>query len=734
MKSLYLAGLALLAATCARGALAELNPADGTINTPDGSFAGRDFTIVDGFKLELLYLVPPTSGSWFQMAWDDRRRLIVSSHNTEQMFRLNVPPVGSNSPLQVENVDLAVGSAHGLVYLNKNLYVTVNNGQVRRSGVYRVTDTDNDDKFDQVRVIRNLSGGGQHGQHTLKLGPDGQNLFLINGDDTPMTPTERSRVPKIWGEDSLIRRVANMFNNYQLAPQAWIASFDPAKDPEGKNWELFAMGMRNPVSHAFNKDGELFVYDADHELDMGDPWYRPTAVFHATSGSDFGFRLRASKHPFYYVDYRAPVAIIGAGSPTGNTFGTGAKFPARYQDSFIMADSSYGNLWAVHMSPWGSSYKADVMPFASGRPFGVYGVLVNPTDGTLLVTTGSALFRVSYIGNESTEPTKPDTTFADRRNVRKNLEKFHGHTDAAAVDAAWPYLNDADPAIRYAARTAIEWQPVATWRDRALNETNPQRAIEAVVALSRVTGRDEYHRAPDFPAPDKQLQSRMFATLDRIDWKSQTVQDKLDILRAYHLAMIRLGSPDEATRQRLIAKFDPFLPAPHRELNWELAETLIYLEAPSAATKVMALLRDAPSPAYFGTPEYPNPILRPRAPGTAGGVTNLFLSKQEDQIHYAQLLRGLQAGWTRELREEYLRWFPMAFATYSGGSSFQLSIQTIRTDAIAMVPADERQALQSVIDLPLVAGGRGGRGGAGGGGAAAPAGGAAPAAPRGGGL
>jgi len=704
MKTPLLAALSLATAASLAGAVAELNPIEGTIDTPDGSFSARDFTIADGFKLELMYIVPPESGSWFPMTWDDQGRLIVSSHNTERMFRIKVPAVGTPGEVELESINLPIGSAHGLLYAFDTLYVTVNNGQNNRSGVYRVTDTNGDDQYDQIRVIRNISGGGQHGQHTLKLAPDGQHISLISGDDVPATPTTVQKMRPIWGEDDLIRTVANSFNNYQLAPQAWIALFDPVNDPLGEtSWTLFAMGMRNPVDHSWNKDGEMFTYDADHELDMGDPWYRPTSVYHVTSGSDFGFRLRGSKHPFYYVDFRKPIAIVGAGSPTGNTFGTNTKFPARYQDSFFINDSSYGNVWAVQVTPDGSSYKAQVTPFVSGRPFGVYGSIVNPADGTLLLTSGSQLYRVSYAGPESTAPTQPDTIYADRRAVRKSLEAFHGGPNPAAVNAVWPYLGDHDESIRYAARIALEWQDPAQWQDRALALREPRALTSAMVALARVSGLDEFHRPPDYPPPNQQLKARMLSALDGIDWKSLPVQEKLEVLRAYSLVFIRMGRPTEEVRNRLIAKFDPYLPAPHRELNWELAELLTYLEADSAATKVMALLRDAPSPAYYGTPEYANPLLRTRQPGVTGGLTNQYLAMQEDQIQYAEILRGLQAGWTPELRREYLEWFQTAYRDYRGGSSFLLSIRTIRTDAIAMIPEADRAAVQDLIDTPLAA-------------------------------
>ena len=53
---------------------------------------------------------------------------------------------------------------------------------------------------------------------------------------------------------------------------------------------------------AFNADGELFVYDADMEWDFGSPWYRPTRVNHATSGSELGWRSGSGKWPACYPD------------------------------------------------------------------------------------------------------------------------------------------------------------------------------------------------------------------------------------------------------------------------------------------------------------------------------------------------------------------------------------------------------------------------------------------------
>jgi hypothetical protein len=481
------------------------------------------------------------------------------------------------------------------------------------------------------------------------------------------------------------------------------------------------------------------VWDADDEPVMGfSPLYRPTAIYHVQSGADMGWRSAARFHPYYYMDNIGVISVVGSGSPTGSTFGTGAKFPARYQDALYICDWSFGNFYSVFITPDGASYRADPQPFISGRPFAVSNAIVNPADGSLLIqTTGTELYRVTYVGNESVEPTQPDTRFAAMRDLRRSLERFHGRQDPAAVNEAWQYLGDDDRSIRYAARLAVEWQDTAQWRERALAETDPRRSIAAIVALARSSGLDQYRTPPTMERTfNPALVKRMLASLNRINWAALPFQDKLDLLRAYQLTFIRLGPPDEEDRQRLIARLDPYLPATQRELNWELAEMLIYLEAPSAATKVMALLRDAPSAPYYGIQEWINPQMRQRqdrgdVTGPNIGVSQAAMARQEDQQQYVQLLRTLRTGWTPELRQELFEWFANGPSTFlgSGGTNWT---NIMKTDAIAMLSDGERAALADLIAQPVPGGlgrgggaGGGGRGGAAGGGGGAGRGGAA---------
>ena len=92
--------------------------------------------------------------------------------------------------------------------------------------------------------------------------------------------------------------------------------------------------------------------------------------------------------------------------------------------------------------------------------------------------TNSGLYRVTYTGAESTEPSRGGDAGDEARALRRSLEAFHGHADPKAVDAAWPHLGHPDRFIRYAARVAIEFQDPKDWQDRALAETNTQASLD----------------------------------------------------------------------------------------------------------------------------------------------------------------------------------------------------------------------------------------------------------------
>ena len=134
------------------------------------------------------------------------------------------------------------------------------------------------------------------------------------------------------------------------------------------DWVFFRFANGNIYDGGVNRDGELFVYDADMEYDFNTSWYRPTRINHVVSGAEFGWRNGAGKYPEFYYDNLPATLNIGPGSPTGCTFGYGAKFPAKYQNALFALDWSWGKLYAIHMEPKGASYVATKEEFLSGSP------------------------------------------------------------------------------------------------------------------------------------------------------------------------------------------------------------------------------------------------------------------------------------------------------------------------------------------------------------------------------
>src|SRR5947199_6884240 len=114
------------------------------------------------------------------------------------------------------------------------------------------------------------------------------------------------------------------------------------------------------------------------EWDLNTPRYRPTRLNHVISGAEFGWRSGAGKWPAYYLDSFGAVLNIGPGSPTGVTFGYGARFPVKYQEALFMCDWSFGKLYAVHLTPEGATYTAQAEEFVTGQPLPLTALLVNP--------------------------------------------------------------------------------------------------------------------------------------------------------------------------------------------------------------------------------------------------------------------------------------------------------------------------------------------------------------------
>jgi putative heme-binding domain-containing protein len=445
---------------------------------------------------------------------------------------------------------------------------------------------------------------------------------------------------------------------------------------------------------------------------MGSPWYRPTRINHVVSGGDYGWRSGSGKWPAFYEDSLPAGVDIGPGSPTGCVFGTGAKFPAKYQRAFYGNDWTYGTMYAIHCEPSGAGFKMVKEEFVSGRPLPLTDVVINPNDGAMYFAIGgrrtqSALYRVTYEGKDSTKPAKAYEVTKEMKQ-RHELEKLHLEgTGPEAIEKAWPFLGSKDRFLRFAARTAIERQPVELWGDRALKEKDTQARIEAMIALARVNKMavGEAPTSDKKPAPGSSSgavpaatpesikpQAMILEALAGIEFAKLDTNLQLQLIRAYQLAFTRMGKPDAASCNVVAANLDPFYPSKDSAVNRELCQLLVFLDSKSVVAKTLALVATAND----DSDALASDELLARNAGYARAAEEVHKSRpNKQQIALMWSLRNASAGWTPESKKTYFSWFPHA-RTWKGGNSFKGFIENARKEALALFGGAETAELDAI--------------------------------------
>lgn len=647
-----------------------------------------------GFKAEHLFCPSENDmGSWVSMTFDDKGRLITSDQYGT-LYRMEVPAIGASSvtpeikKLKIQTGDaipdsiIQMGFAQGLLWAFNSLYVMVNNRSdedfEKGSGLYRLEDTNKDDQFDKITLLKKLNGAGEHGPHSIVLSPDGNSLYVISGNHTDAPNMDKYRNPKVWQNDNLFPEYKDPRGhaNSRKAPGGWIAKTDSL----GKHWELVSSGFRNAYDFTFNAAGDMFTFDSDMEWDLGMPWYRPTRICHVTSGSEFGWRTGNGKWSPAYPDNLPPVLNIGQGSPTGMMYGANANFPRIYDEALFAFDWSFGIVYAIHLTREGSSYTAEKEEFLSGIPLPLTDGVIGP-DGAMYFMTGgrrlnSDLYRVYYDSekdeksNEGADIVSIETT---ENKTRKQLEEYHNGPNDQAIDFAWPYLSSEDRFIQFAARIAIEHQPLDQWQQKVYQEKQATVIIQGVIALTRHA--------------DRSQQKPILNKLVEVSYKSQSTQQQIDLLRAFELTLFRFGIPSMALKNKTINYLSPHYPTENNELNRSLSKVLAYLEAPGVIEKTLTLLEtevEEVSSTTNTATDASDLILRNLQYGLdiAQTISNL---PPAQHTYYAMVLSNVKSGWTPELRERYFTWFYQAFS-FQGGRSYIGFVNNARKAALAHVP------------------------------------------------
>lgn len=615
--------------------------------------------IREGFQVELLHSAQEEEGSWISMTFDDQGRIIVGGDKTGI---LRVTLKSETSDLRVEKLAGTEQFKHcrGVLYAYDSLYVSATDSK----GFYRLRDLDQDGTFEEIQLLKDMDYRSRygHGTNQITLGPDGM-IYVVNGNDV--------RFPDGFDPRSPYRDPHNDW----LLPSPHDAGQDDRvghilrMSPDGREWTVIAGGLRNQVDVAFNADGEMFTWDADMELDYGLPWYRPTRINHVVSGGEYGWRWGSGKWPEWYPDSLPSTCDTGFGSPTGVVFGTNSQWPERYRNVLYGADWQNGRILMFDVIPAGASYRVTSELFAEGGPLNVCDLVFGP-DGAMYFITGgrgsqTGLYRVTYVGGSLPEPagTAPGESEAaavaarQMRQLRHQLEELHVRQDPRRIDFIWQHLGSDDVWLRWAARVALENQPVDTWRDRVDTAADSLAKQTALLALAR--------------SGEPSDQKRILKGLQQRTRAADDVDGLLLLLRTLQLTFIRQGIPDAGDRAAVLQQIDAFYPHASYPVNRLLGELLVFLDAPRVIERTLDLLGQAPT--------------------------------QEEQVQYVKTLTRVRQGWTRRSRERVLNWL-YENRQLPGGSLVKTALKNLRADTEASLSPAEREELAPLLaklDEPL---------------------------------
>src|SRR4029078_1539541 len=359
-------------------------------------------------------------------------------------------------------------------------------------------------------------------------------------------------------------------------------------------------------------------------------------------------------------------------------YGGNSRFPEKYRKCLFTFDWSFGVIYAIHLEPKGSSYEATGEEFVSGSPLPLTDGVIGP-DGVLYFLPGgrrleSDLYRVYYGDNKENTEALAVPALTEDQQTRRKLEEYHGGAKPGAVDFAWPYLKSNDRFIRYAARIAIEHQPINEWRQKALAEKDPVTLTGAIIALA--------HKG------DVKDKNQMLTALEQINYASLSEPQQIDLVRAFELVISRMGMPADSAKAAVIAYLNPHYPANGgNELNRELIKVLAYLDAPQVVEKTLEILTDAKDDNSSGQQKFNNSSdLIMRNPQYGMDIAGMLAKVPPgQQTFYATALSQIKTGWTPELQDKNFGWFYNAFS-FKGGQSFVGFIDSARKTALKNVP------------------------------------------------
>ncbi|YCM46215.1 PVC-type heme-binding CxxCH protein [Verrucomicrobiaceae bacterium 227] len=262
--------------------------------------------------------------------------------------------------------DEIAGIAAGVLHHDGDVYTTI------VPDVWKLRDTNNDGKADTRESIvygfgAHLAYAG-HDMHGLTVGPDGRIYWTI-GDKGVSVKSKEGHHFKYPNQGALLRC-----------------------DPDGRNFEVYARGLRNVQEIAFDQYGNIFGVDNDSDrpgekerfvyivqhMDAGwrSNWQYRNGVFNPWMDENLSVPYQENQ-PAYITP---PISLYENG-PAGMAFNPGTALSEEWTNYFFHTSAPNGQQWAFQVEENGASYKmVNDMQIGNGVP--IVGINFGP-DGAL---------------------------------------------------------------------------------------------------------------------------------------------------------------------------------------------------------------------------------------------------------------------------------------------------------------------------------------------------------------
>ena len=262
-------------------------------------------------------------------------------------------------------------------------------------------------------VVRDLPGGG-HSTRDIVFSRDGARMFVSVGSETNVAE-DMGKPPSDLAAFEKRHATGAAWGNEEYRADVLVF------DPQGRNREIFATGLRNCVAMTLAPASDK-LWCAVNERDMSGDNLPPDYATEVHEGAFYGWPwfyigAHADRRPGARPDLagkvRVPDVLIQAHSaPLGIAFYDGDRFPAGYRgDAFVALHGSWNRAKRT-------GYKIVRLRFENGVPTGVYEDFVtgfvlddktvfgrpvsvtSAPDGSLLFSEdgNGTIWRVSYAG------------------------------------------------------------------------------------------------------------------------------------------------------------------------------------------------------------------------------------------------------------------------------------------------------------------------------------------------